>query len=157
MTVCRCCRARDCGLEFAWPQLSEAELARAYAEFYYPQNGQAARLESRVARECTTEVAQADDDDPQIRGEAELFAWISEGVEANAGYGIRGISSGRMPHFGAVLTKTQIEAIMAAEHTPSPHYDAPEQGGASGTKGKKKKASLPELLNEETSNPKTKK
>ena len=51
----------------------------------------------------------------------------------------------------------KIEAIMAAEHTPSPHYDAPEQGGAGGTKGKKKKASLPELLNEETSNPKTKK
>jgi arylsulfatase A-like enzyme len=51
----------------------------------------------------------------------------------------------------------KIEAIMAAEHTPSPHYDAPEQGGSGGPKGKKKKASLTELLNEETSNPKTKK
>jgi mono/diheme cytochrome c family protein len=54
---------------------------------------------------------------PPPTGEAELFAWISEGVEANAGYGIRGISSGRMPHFGAVLTKTQIEAIMAYERS----------------------------------------
>ncbi len=48
-------------------------------------------------------------------GDAELFAWISIGVEANAGYGVRGISSGRMPHFGAVLTKDQICQIMAFE------------------------------------------
>jgi mono/diheme cytochrome c family protein len=54
---------------------------------------------------------------PPPNGEAELFAWISEGVPANQGYGIRGISSGRMPHFGAVLTKTQIEAIMAYERS----------------------------------------
>lgn len=54
---------------------------------------------------------------PPPDGEAKLFAWISEGVEANAGYGIRGISSGRMPHFGAALTQTQIEAIMAYERS----------------------------------------
>jgi hypothetical protein len=54
---------------------------------------------------------------PPPNGEAELFAWISEGVPANEQYGIRGISSGRMPHFGAVLTKTQIEAIMAYERS----------------------------------------
>lgn len=48
-------------------------------------------------------------------GDAELFAWISEGVEANAGYGARGISSGRMPHFGSVLDKDQICQIMAYE------------------------------------------
>ncbi len=42
----------------------------------------------------------------------------------------------------------RIEAIMAAEHTPSPYYDAPEQGKARVSKAKKK-ASLPELLNEE--------
>jgi len=43
----------------------------------------------------------------------------------------------------------KIEAIMKAEHTPSPHYDAPEQGAPRGAKGKKKQASLPALLNEE--------
>ncbi|GDY18646.1 N-acetylgalactosamine-6-sulfatase [Verrucomicrobiota bacterium] len=43
----------------------------------------------------------------------------------------------------------RIEAIMTAEHTPSPHYDAPEQGKARASKAMKK-ASLPELLNEET-------
>jgi arylsulfatase A-like enzyme len=43
----------------------------------------------------------------------------------------------------------RIEAIMAAEHTPSPYYDAPEQGKARASKAKKK-ASLPELLNEES-------
>ena len=32
-------------------------------------------------------------------------------------YGTRGISSGRMPHFGAVLTKEQIEPIMAYERS----------------------------------------
>jgi mono/diheme cytochrome c family protein len=54
---------------------------------------------------------------PPPDGEAQLFAWISEGVPANEAYGIRGISSGRMAHFGAVLTKTQIEAIMAYERS----------------------------------------
>ena len=44
----------------------------------------------------------------------------------------------------------QIEAIMVAEHTPSPHYDAPQHGG--GGQGKKNKAkknlSLRELLDD---------
>ena len=42
---------------------------------------------------------------------------ISIGVPANEQYGIRGISSGRMPHFGAVLSKTDIESIMAYERS----------------------------------------
>jgi mono/diheme cytochrome c family protein len=54
---------------------------------------------------------------PPPTGDAELFAWISIGVEQYQGYGIRGISSGRMPHFGAVLTKSQIEQIMAYERS----------------------------------------
>ena len=45
----------------------------------------------------------------------------------------------------------KIEAIMKAEHRPSPHYDAPEQGSPKQNQAKKKKASLPELLNEEQS------
>lgn len=50
----------------------------------------------------------------------------------------------------------KIESIMAAEHTPSPYYDAPEQSQKDTKKpGKKKKAaSLSESLNEENSNPK---
>ena len=54
---------------------------------------------------------------PPPTGEAELMQWISIGVPANEAYGIRGISSGRMPHFGAVLTKAQIEDIMAYERS----------------------------------------
>ncbi len=54
---------------------------------------------------------------PPPNGESELFSWIAIGVEANQGYGIRGISSGRMPHFGSVLTKSQIEQIMAYERS----------------------------------------
>ena len=49
----------------------------------------------------------------------------------------------------------KIEGIMTAEHTPSPHYDAPEQPEKV-TKAKEKtpKAKpLPELLNEENANP----
>jgi mono/diheme cytochrome c family protein len=49
--------------------------------------------------------------------DADLFGWISAGVAAGDGYGVRGISSGRMPHFGAVLTKQQIEAIEQYERT----------------------------------------
>ena len=45
----------------------------------------------------------------------------------------------------------KIEAIMRTEHRPSPHYDAPEQGSPRDNATKKKKASLPELLNEENS------
>jgi mono/diheme cytochrome c family protein len=54
---------------------------------------------------------------PPPSGESELFSWISIGVPANQQYGIRGISSGRMPHFGATLTKDQIESIMAYERS----------------------------------------
>jgi mono/diheme cytochrome c family protein len=54
---------------------------------------------------------------PPPNGEDQLFAWISAGVPANEQYGIRGISSGRMPHFGAVLSKDAIESIMAYERS----------------------------------------
>lgn len=49
----------------------------------------------------------------------------------------------------------RIEAIMAEQHTPSPHYDAPEQS-EKGTKkpGQKKKVkSVPEMLNEKSAKP----
>jgi mono/diheme cytochrome c family protein len=52
---------------------------------------------------------------PPPTGQAYLCGWIAVGAPANAQYGIRGISSGRMPHFGAVLTKTQISLIMEYE------------------------------------------
>jgi mono/diheme cytochrome c family protein len=54
---------------------------------------------------------------PPPSGEAQLLEWISIGVPANDQYGNRGISSGRMPHFGAVLSKDAIEAIMAYERS----------------------------------------
>jgi mono/diheme cytochrome c family protein len=47
----------------------------------------------------------------------DFYGWISAGVPAFEQYGVRGISSGRMPHFGAVLSKQQIEAIMAYERS----------------------------------------
>jgi mono/diheme cytochrome c family protein len=47
----------------------------------------------------------------------DFFGWVAAGVPAFEAYGTRGISSGRMPHFGAVLTKEQIEAIMEYERS----------------------------------------
>ena len=49
--------------------------------------------------------------------DADFFGWISAGVPFGNAYGTRGISSARMPHFGAVLSKEQIEAIMAYERS----------------------------------------
>jgi mono/diheme cytochrome c family protein len=42
-----------------------------------------------------------------------LYNWIALNVEANGGYGLGGISSGRMPHFADTLTEDQIKAIIA--------------------------------------------
>ncbi len=54
----------------------------------------------------------------QFPGEAgvqEMFDWIALGAPANEGYGVRGISSGRMPYFVNVLSEQQIKAIVAYE------------------------------------------
>jgi mono/diheme cytochrome c family protein len=54
-------------------------------------------------------------DDPKTPGFQKQIEWVRDGVEANKGYGVRGISSGRMPHFGVILTQQQIEAIVRFE------------------------------------------
>lgn len=56
----------------------------------------------------------------QFPGEAGIqnqFNWVAIGAKANEQYGIRGISSGRMPHFGQVLTDAQIKAIIRYERS----------------------------------------
>jgi mono/diheme cytochrome c family protein len=52
---------------------------------------------------------------PGEAGAQEQYNWVAIGVPANQGYGVRGISSGRMPHFGRVLTQEQIKEIIAYE------------------------------------------
>ena len=47
----------------------------------------------------------------------EQFDWVAIGVPANNQYGVRGISSGRMPHFGRMLTDDQIKLIVAYERS----------------------------------------
>ena len=54
---------------------------------------------------------------PGEPGKLKQFDWVGVGVEANKGFGVRGISSGKMPHFGEILTKAQIEAIIAYERS----------------------------------------
>jgi mono/diheme cytochrome c family protein len=56
----------------------------------------------------------------QFPGEAgiqEQFDWVAVGVPVNNQYGQRGISSGRMPHFGRQLTDDQIKMIVAYERS----------------------------------------
>lgn len=43
------------------------------------------------------------------------YQWIAVGVKQYQQYGVRGISSGRMPHFSDVLTKAQIDKIIEYE------------------------------------------
>jgi mono/diheme cytochrome c family protein len=43
--------------------------------------------------------------------------WVTETVEIGKQYGQRGISSGRMPHFGNMLTDEQIKAVVDYERT----------------------------------------
>ena len=54
-------------------------------------------------------------DDEDTPGFQKQYAWIAEGAAEHAAYGVRGISTGRMPHFSAILTKDQINAIIRYE------------------------------------------
>jgi mono/diheme cytochrome c family protein len=50
-------------------------------------------------------------------GKQNQTTWVTDGVPEQGVYGLRGISSGRMPHFGKVLTKEQIQAIIEYERS----------------------------------------
>ncbi|HEU5300776.1 MAG TPA: c-type cytochrome [Acidimicrobiia bacterium] len=52
---------------------------------------------------------------PGKAGKDKQFSWIALGVPANSQYGVRGISSGRMPHFARQLTDDQITKIVEYE------------------------------------------
>jgi len=54
---------------------------------------------------------------PGLAGVQEQFDWVALGAPPNDGYGVRGISSGRMPHFVNMLSDTQIKAIVAYERS----------------------------------------
>jgi mono/diheme cytochrome c family protein len=54
---------------------------------------------------------------PGETGRQKQYDWVAVNVEANKGYGVRGISSGRMPHFGNILSKQQIDAIIDFERS----------------------------------------
>jgi mono/diheme cytochrome c family protein len=54
-------------------------------------------------------------DDVNTPGFQKQFDWVADGVEENKGYGVRGISSGQMPHFASILTKRQIDEIIKFE------------------------------------------
>jgi mono/diheme cytochrome c family protein len=54
---------------------------------------------------------------PGSTGRSKQYDWVSVNIEANKGYGVRGISSGRMAHFGNILSKQQIDAIIDYERS----------------------------------------
>jgi mono/diheme cytochrome c family protein len=54
---------------------------------------------------------------PGLAGVQEQFDWVALGAPPNDGYGVRGISSGRMPHFASTLSEKQIKAIVAYERS----------------------------------------
>jgi mono/diheme cytochrome c family protein len=54
---------------------------------------------------------------PGATGIEEQILWVAEGVAPNKAYGVRGISSGRMPHFNETLTEEQIRLIVEYERS----------------------------------------
>jgi mono/diheme cytochrome c family protein len=54
---------------------------------------------------------------PGAAGRDMQLTWVSAGVPANQQFGVRGISSGRMPHFGKILSANQIAEIVDYERS----------------------------------------
>jgi len=54
---------------------------------------------------------------PGLAGEQLQYNWIALSAPVNEGYGVRGISSGQMPHFLHLLSNDQIKAIVAYERS----------------------------------------
>jgi len=54
---------------------------------------------------------------PNTLGRSQQINWVTVGIPAQQGYGIRGISSGRMPHYGNLLTPKQIAEIVDYERS----------------------------------------
>ena len=54
-------------------------------------------------------------DDPNSPGFQKQYDWVANGAVAEKGFGVRGISSGGMAHFGNILSKEQIDAIIKYE------------------------------------------
>ncbi len=52
---------------------------------------------------------------PGEAGKLKHYDWVAVGAETNKAYGVRGMSSGTMPHFGEILSKAQIDAIIEYE------------------------------------------
>lgn len=52
---------------------------------------------------------------PGQDGPEDHYEWVAVGAEPNELYGVRGVSSGRMPAFGEILTEEQITAIVEYE------------------------------------------
>jgi mono/diheme cytochrome c family protein len=52
---------------------------------------------------------------PPPDGNAQLFTWIDQGIPEHQQYGLRGVSTGRMPNFGGMLSVDQICQIMDYE------------------------------------------
>ncbi|HUF84446.1 MAG TPA: c-type cytochrome [Acidimicrobiia bacterium] len=54
---------------------------------------------------------------PGATGVTDQILFVAQGVAPNKAYGVRGISSGRMPHFNETLSEDQIELIVEYERS----------------------------------------
>jgi mono/diheme cytochrome c family protein len=54
---------------------------------------------------------------PGTSGIQKQFDWINMGVDPEKPYGVRGISSGKMPHFDNTLSKSEIMAVLQYERS----------------------------------------
>jgi mono/diheme cytochrome c family protein len=54
---------------------------------------------------------------PGRNGPEQQLLFVAQGVEPNKAYGVRGIASGRMPHFNQTLTENQIRQIVEYERS----------------------------------------
>ena len=52
---------------------------------------------------------------PGMNGPTNQYDWVANGRPANEAYGVRGISSGRMPHYIDTLSEDEIEAVVDYE------------------------------------------
>ena len=52
---------------------------------------------------------------PGMTGPSLQYDFVAQGAERDKAYGVRGIASGRMPHYDSMLTQEQIESIVEYE------------------------------------------
>jgi mono/diheme cytochrome c family protein len=102
--------------------LFEQQCARCHTKnwsFYDPLNPMGPRPAKQGSGAFGPNLTDGDEvrQFPGAKGPQDQYDWVANGKPAHDPYGIRGISTGRMPHFGRILTKQQIQGIVDYERS----------------------------------------